>query len=122
MSQPQTTRPPRIGRSRRGWLITGLILFAYILSHLINHAAGLFGLGAMDAGQRVFVAVWGNPVATVLLYGSLLIHFLLALRSLYERRQLRMRPRDAIQLILGIAIPPLLAGHAIDTRLAYELF
>jgi len=106
----------------RGWMITGLILFAYVTTHLINHAFGLFGLAAMDRGQKIFLAIWHNPVGTVALYASLTIHLTLALRSLYWRRTLRMRPRDATQLILGLAIPPLLAAHAIDTRLAHEWF
>ncbi|HEY1721928.1 MAG TPA: adenylate/guanylate cyclase domain-containing protein [Magnetospirillaceae bacterium] len=114
--------PARSRRSRRGWLITGLILFIYIISHLLNHALGLFGFATMAAGQRLFIAVWQNPVGTVLLYGALLIHFLLAMRSLYDRRHFVLRPRDAVQLVLGLAIPPLLVGHAIDTRLAHELF
>ena len=109
-------------KSRRGWLITGLILFAYVATHLLNHAMGLFGLAAMETGEKVFLAIWRNPVGTAALYGSLAVHLMLALRSLYRRRTLRMRPRDAVQLILGLAIPPLLAGHAIDTRFAYEWF
>ncbi len=121
------SRAPRIRRSseprsRRGWLISGLILFAYVATHLINHAFGLFGLDAMNAGQDVFLAIWRNPVGTAALYGALALHFYLALRLLYRRRTLRMRTRDAVQLVLGLAIPPLLAGHAIDTRLAYELY
>jgi adenylate cyclase len=121
-------RPPALRaassepKTRRGWLISGLILFAYVTTHLLNHAFGLFGLDAMNAGQTVFLAIWRNPVGTVALYGALALHFYLALRLLYRRRSLRMRKRDAIQLILGLAIPPLLAGHAIDTRLANELY
>ena len=121
MSETPTPRP-RGRQFRQAWLITGLILFAYIATHLINHALGLFGLASLDAGQQIFVALWHNPVGTALLYGSLLIHFLLAIRSVYERRHFRMRTRDAVQLVLGLMIPPLLAGHAVDTRLAYELF
>ena len=123
MATPQpVTAAARPHRMSRGWMITGLILFAYVTTHLINHAFGLFGLAAMDRGQKIFLAIWRNPVGTVALYASLTIHLTLALRSLYWRRTLRMRPRDATQLILGLAIPPLLAAHAIDTRLAHEWF
>ncbi len=122
MSDTSRIRSPGTGRLRRVWLATGLILFFYVTTHLLNHALGLFGLGAMDRGERLFTGLWQTLPATVLLYGALLIHMYLALRSLYRRRQLRMRWRDALQLILGLAIPALLAVHAIDTRLAEDLY
>ena len=69
---------------------TGAVLFAYILTHLINHAVGIASLDALEAGRAVFLAVWRNPVGTVLLYGSFLIHGSLAFRSLYRKRSLRI--------------------------------
>ena len=33
----------------------------------------------MEAGRAWFNRLWRNPVGTVLLYGSMLLHFLLAL-------------------------------------------
>ena len=64
---------------RRVRLITGCILFAYVTSHLLNHMLGLISYAAMEEGRLWFLALWRNPVGTTLLYGSLIIHFLLAL-------------------------------------------
>ena len=46
----------------------------------------------------------------------------LASYALYRRQRLKMPRWEAAQLILGLAIPPLLMGHIIGTRLAYELY
>jgi adenylate cyclase len=107
---------------RRIRLITGLVLFTYLATHLLNHALGLISLEAMEAGRVWFLALWRNPLGTVALYGSLLTHFGLALWALYQRHHLRMPVWEALQLTLGLCIPPLLAAHFIGTRLTYEWY
>jgi adenylate cyclase len=67
---------------RRLRLGTGLVLFTYVTTHLLNHALGLVSLAAMDAARPWFLALWRNPAGTLLLYGSLLTHLALALWSL----------------------------------------
>lgn len=99
-------------------LITGLVLFAYVTTHLLNHALGLFGLSAMEAGRTVFLFLWRNPVGMLALYGSLTIHLGLALWSLFQRRQFRIPLWEAAQLLLGLTIPLLLITHAVGTHLA----
>ena len=103
-------------------LVTGLVLFAYVASHLANHALGLFGLAAMEAGRTLFLSVWRSPVGVAALYGSLTVHFGLALWALYQRRQLRMPVAEAAQLLLGLAIPVFLLTHVIGTHLASRLY
>jgi adenylate cyclase len=100
---------------------TGTVLFAYVLTHLLNHALGIVSLEALETGRAVFLAVWRNPIGTVALYGSFLIHGGLALRSLYRKRSLRMPGWEAAQLLLGLAIPPLLWEHLVGTRIASSL-
>ncbi len=97
---------------------TGAVLFAYVLTHLLNHALGLISLEALEGGRAVFLAVWRNPLGTVALYGSFVIHVALALRSLYRRRSLRMPRWEVAQLLLGLAVPPLLWEHVVGTRIA----
>jgi len=104
---------------RRLRLATGLILFTYVSTHLANHALGLVSLEAAEAGRLWFLALWRSAPGTAALYGALLTHFALALVSLYRRRHLRMRAWEAAQLLLGLAIPPLLAGHVVGTRVAH---
>ena len=105
---------------RRLYLITGLVLFGYLLTHLLNHSLGLVSLEALEAGRLAFLLLWRNPPMTLLLYGALALHMGLALRSLYRRRRLRMPAWEASQLVLGFAIPPLLTLHILGTRFAHE--
>jgi adenylate cyclase len=98
------------------------VLFAYLATHLANHALGLISLEAMEAGRAWVLTVWRNPLGTAALYAALGTHLALALQSLYGRRHLRMPAGEAVQLVLGLAIPPLLAAHVIGTRVAWEVF
>lgn len=107
---------------RRLRLTTGLILFTFLTTHLSNHALGLVSLEAMEHGRAWFLALWRNPLGTVALYGALLTHFSLALLSLYRRRHFRMPLWEATQLILGLAVPPLLISHIAGTRIAHAWF
>ena len=111
--------PQLVNRTR---LATGLVLFAYAATHLLNHSLGLISLDAMDAGRRVFVTIWFNPLGLTLLYGSLTIHLALAFWSIYRRRSLRMPLWEAAQLLLGLMIPPLLAIHVIGSRGSHQLY
>ena len=107
---------------RRTRLVTGLILLTYLATHLLNHALGLISLDAMETGRVWFLALWRNPMGTAALYTSLLTHFSLALWSLYRRRHLRIPLWEALQLTLGLSIPPLLSLHFVGTRMQHEWF
>ena len=102
-------------------LFTGLVLLAYVFSHLVNAALGLVSLEVMEAGRIWFLAAWRSAIGTSLLYGSLAVHFALALAAIHARRRLRMTAAETAQLALGLAIPLLLAGHIIGTRGAHVL-
>lgn len=106
---------------RRLRLATGLVIAAYVSGHFLNHALGIVSLEAMDGLRRVLAAWWRSPPGTILLYGSLLTHFALALASLYRRRTLRMPAWEACQLSLGLLVLPLLAVHVVGTRFAWQL-
>jgi adenylate cyclase len=108
-------------RTREIRLGTGLVLGVFLLTHFSNHALGLISVEAMEGGRVWFNRLWRNPVGTCLLYGSVLIHFLLALQALYRRRTLRMPWREAAQLILGISLPFLLIGHVVGSRIEWAI-
>jgi adenylate cyclase len=103
-------------------MATGLVLFAYVTTHLANHALGLFGLGAMEAGRSIFIAFWRAPAPAAALYGSLCAHLALALWALFQRRHFRMPWPEAMQLLLGLAIPIFLVTHVIGTHFASRLY
>ena len=106
---------------RRLRLSSGLILVAFVVPHLTNHALGIFSFEAMEALRDWLALVWRSTAGTVLLYGAMASHFTLALYSLFRRTTLRMPAWEATQLILGLAIIPLLAFHAIFNRMVWEL-
>jgi adenylate cyclase len=106
---------------RRLRLITGLVLALFVTLHFFNHAAGLLSLDAMEAVRKTVTLLWHNPIGAFLLYASLLTHFLLALWSLYQRSNLRLKPWEAIQLGFGLLMLPLAAAHIIGTRARLEL-
>jgi adenylate cyclase len=97
------------------------VLGLFLLTHFSNHALGLVSVEAMEAGRHWFNRLWRNPVGTTLLYGSLLLHFLLALYALYRRRTLRMPWREAAQLILGLSLPFLIISHVVGTRVEWSI-
>jgi adenylate cyclase len=103
-------------------LCSGLVMLAYVTMHLLNHAVGLVSLKAMEDVLWYIFRIWSNRPAQVLLYGSFLVHYGLALWALWERRNLRLRPSELAQLILGFAIPILLARHVVGTRIADNFF
>lgn len=107
---------------RRARLYSGVILFIFVLTHLLNHALGLVSLQAMEAGRWLFVALWRNPVGSALLLGAILVHLALAFWAIYLRRHLRLPPWQALQLALGLFIPLVLVHHAIHTRAASALY
>jgi len=109
----------RLERNLR--LTTGLAIASFVVLHFVNHALGIISVDAMDRMRRALVVLWWSLPGTVLLYGSLLVHFALALVSLYRRTTLRMPAWEALQLVLGLAVPPLLIGHIVGTRLSWEL-
>ena len=108
-----------VGRLR---LYSGIVLFIYVTMHLLNHALGLISLEAMEWGRGPFLAIWRNPVGTTVLIGALATHAGLSLYTLYRRRTLRMPLHEAAQVVSGLLLPPLLAGHVIGNRLLHEKF
>ena len=103
-------------------MASGLILFFYITSHLVNHALGLVSLETAEAGMSIAVEVWYSLPGTAMLYGAFAVHFMMALVAVYERRTLRLPPLELIRIALGFSMPVLLIGHVAATRLAYDLY
>jgi adenylate cyclase len=102
-------------------LASGLILFVYVLTHLLDHATLNISIGAADAVLRVQKFIWQGIVGTAALYGALIVHAALGLWALYSRRTLRWRSPELCQLALGLSIPAMLANHLAVTRLAWSL-
>lgn len=107
---------------RQARLCSGLVCFCYVSLHLTNHALGNVSLALMERGLLVQKFIWQGWFGTAALYSALTVHFLLGLYALYERRRLHWTPAECAQLLLGLAIPPLLANHLAVTRVAFSEF
>jgi adenylate cyclase len=124
-----TIQPAKITVLLRGMLgvrqlrlATGIVLFAFLISHFLNHAMGNISLDAMEESLNTHHNFWqGQPVKAIF-YLAALVHTALGIWMLYERRQFRYGTTEAIQLVLGLSIPALIIAHVADARLAYDLF
>jgi adenylate cyclase len=112
----------RPGNVRKVRLYTGLVLFTYISAHLLNHALGNASLAWAESGLLVHEFVWHSLPGTVVLYGAFIAHFALGLYALYERRMVHWTGSELAQLVLGLAVPPLLATHLTGTRIAFAAY
>jgi adenylate cyclase len=106
-------------RSARLW--SGSILFVFVLMHFLNHALGIFGVAAMEAAQLWRVAIWRSIPGTTILYGAAIVHLVFVIKRIAGRRTWRMPMREALQIVLGLAIPFLLYQHALGTRYVAEM-
>jgi adenylate cyclase len=101
-------------------LVSGLAMLVYVTMHLLNHAVGLVSLEAMEDVLWYIFRIWSKPPTQALLYGGFLAHYGLALWALWQRRSLRLRASELTQLVLGFAIPILLAQHVVGTRIGQD--
>jgi adenylate cyclase len=101
---------------------SGLVLWTYIATHLLNHALGLWSLAAAEQALRLAIVVWHSWLGTLALYGAFATHLTLALTGLYQRHTLRLPPQELLRIAFGLSFPLLLVGHAITTRVAYEWY
>lgn len=102
-------------------LLSGLVLLAFVASHLANLSIGLHSLAAMDAWRATLLGPWQMPAGRWLLGGAALVHMLLGLWTMAMRRSLAMSRTDWVQLALGLLTPPLLLAHVLLTAVAGEI-
>jgi adenylate cyclase len=103
-------------------LASGVILFAYLVSHFLNHALGNISLEALASGVYLHTAFWQFLPVTILFYTACLVHTALGIWALYERRQFRWKAVEPLQLVLGLSVPMLIIAHIIGTRLGQTLY
>jgi adenylate cyclase len=93
------------------------VLFAYVVTHLVNHSLGIVSLATMETMLEWVHPVWTSIPGTIAIYGAFLTHLALGFFALWERRTLHLRPLEAFQYLLGFSIPLLVATHATGTRI-----
>jgi adenylate cyclase len=125
MASLSRTQLPQLIRGislRQVRLVSGMVLFAYLVSHFLNHALGNISMEALASGVRIHTLFWQFlPVAAVF-YTACLVHTGLGIWALYERRQFRWKAIEPIQLVFGLSIPALIIAHIVGVRLGQTLF
>lgn len=100
----------------------GLVLFAYLVSHFLNHALGNVSMEALADGVYYHTLFWQFLPVAIAFYAAALIHAGLGIWALYERRQFRWKAIEPLQLVLGLSIPALIVTHLTGVRIAQTLF
>ena len=100
----------------------GLVLFAYLVSHFLNHALGNVSMEALAGGVYYHTLFWQFLPVAIVFYTAALVHAGLGLWALYERRQFRWKAIEPLQLVLGLSIPALIITHVAGVRLGQTLF
>ena len=103
-------------------MITGLILFGFVLTHLLNHSLGLISIEAMDSFRQVRTGLTRSLPGTAILLLAAVIHSILGVEKIVSRRLSAISTRGLAQIASGILIPLLLTRHIIGMRFAHELF
>src|SRR5271154_1381518 len=103
-------------------LACGLVLFAYLVSHFLNHALGNISMDALATGAHYHTMFWQFPPVGMVFYAAVLVHSGLGIWALYQRRQFRWKAIEPLQLALGLSVPALVAAHIIGARLGQALF
>lgn len=73
-------------------------------------------------GLTLALHLWHSVPGTILLYGAAVLHFAIALRTIYMRRHWALPSAEWIRLWAGLSLPLLLIRHAVTTRLAVSLY
>jgi adenylate cyclase len=103
-------------------LVCGLVLFAYLVSHFLNHALGNISLEALAVGVHYHILFWRFLPVAIVFYAAALVHGGLGIWALYQRRQFSWKALEPLQLLLGLSIPTLVIAHLTGVRLAQALF
>src|SRR5712672_640212 len=103
-------------------LACGVVMFAYLTSHFLNHALGNVSMEALADGVYFHVAFWQFLPVAIVFYTACLVHTGLGVWALYERRQFRWKAIEPLQLVLGLSIPALVITHIVGVRIGHTLF
>jgi adenylate cyclase len=100
----------------------GLVLFAYLVSHFLNHALGNISIDALATGVYYHAGFWQFLPVAIVFYTAALVHTGLGFWAFYQRRQFRWKAIEPLQLVLGLSIPALIITHLAGVRLGHTLF
>ncbi|MGF6312445.1 adenylate cyclase [Bradyrhizobium sp. i1.8.4] len=103
-------------------LATGAIMFAYLISHFLNHALGNISTEAMAIGVHYHTEFWQFLPVAIVFYTACLVHTALGIWALFQRREFHWKAIEPLQLTLGLSIPMLILVHIVGVRLGQTLY
>ncbi|MES5482171.1 adenylate/guanylate cyclase domain-containing protein [Bradyrhizobium sp. INPA03-11B] len=103
-------------------LVTGAIMFAYLISHFLNHALGNISTEALAIGVHYHTRFWQFLPVAVVFYSACLVHAALGIWALFERREFHWKAIEPLQLTLGLSVPMLIVAHVVGVRLGQTLY
>ncbi|MGZ5877010.1 MAG: adenylate/guanylate cyclase domain-containing protein [Bradyrhizobium sp.] len=103
-------------------LACGVVLFAYLVSHFLNHALGNVSMDALATGVYYHKLFWQFLPVAITFYTAASVHAGLGIWALFQRRQFRWKAIEPLQLVLGLSIPALIITHIAGVRLGQTLF
>jgi adenylate cyclase len=103
-------------------LVSGMVLFAYLISHFLNHALGNISMEALARGVYIHTEFWQFPPVAFVFYTACLVHAGLGIWALYQRREFGWKAVEPLQLLLGLSIPLLVITHIVGVRMGQTLF
>lgn len=65
-------------------MISALVLFTFLLFHLINHALGLVSIDAMEAMRQMRITITRSTLGTSILILAATVHFVLGISRLMQ--------------------------------------
>lgn len=103
-------------------LVTGTIMFAYLISHFLNHALGNISTEALAIGVYYHTEFWRFLPVAIVFYSACLVHTALGIWALFERREFHWKAIEPLQLALGLSVPMLVIVHVVGVRLGQALY
>lgn len=103
-------------------MVTGAIMFAYLISHFLNHALGNISMQALAIGVYYHTEFWQFLPVAIVFYSACLVHTGLGIWALYQRREFHWKAIEPLQLTLGLSIPMLIVAHVVGVRLGQTLY
>lgn len=107
--------------AQKARILSGLVLFTFVLTHLLNHGLGIWSMQAMDNVQGWRTAVTRSVPGTIILLGALVTHVALNLYKIARRTTWRMPLWEAVQIGFGLLIPVMLLQHATPMRAHFDI-
>ena len=87
-------------------IVSGSLLFFYVVTHLSNHSLGIISIDAMEYGRSFFLTFWRNYFVSIILYSALAIHLLLGIYALARRKNIKLTAIGSLK-----KLPKLVQNH-----------